>query len=174
MIDDYTTIHSKRRPKDLKTSKENSMCNIILKYFQILKGIPRPPPQFIQNREGINAAQLTNHMCSPESMVKLSWSIVNEGGWFGTSIVFQDDAMVMLLYWRKWLLLVGKGNSKDTWRRRTHNTWRWRTTLTKSERCYLMTASLYRKYNYVQWTRKWTNNDIEQWLLRSFQTTPLY
>ena len=40
-----------------------------------------------------------------------------------------------------------KGNSMDTWRRRTHNTWRWRTTLIKSERCYWVTASLYRKYN---------------------------
>ena len=72
MIDDYTTIHSKRRPKDLKTSKANSMCNIIFKIFPDIKAIPRPPPQFIHNREGINAAQLTNHICSPESMVKLS------------------------------------------------------------------------------------------------------
>ena len=35
-------------------------------------------------------------------------SIVSEGGSFGSSIVFQDDAMVMLLYWRKCLLLVGE------------------------------------------------------------------
>ena len=34
--------------------------------------------------------------------------IVSRGGWFGSSIVFQDDAMVMLLYWRKCLLLVGE------------------------------------------------------------------
>ena len=40
-----------------------------------------------------------------------------------------------------------KENSMDTWWRRTHNTWRWRTTLIKSERYYWMTASLYRKYN---------------------------
>ena len=52
----------------------------------------------------------------------------------------------MLLYWRKCYWLE-KGNSMDTWRRRTHNTWRWRTTLIESERCYWMTASLYRKYN---------------------------
>ena len=31
-----------------------------------------------------------------------------EGGWFGSSIVFQDNAMVMLLYWKKCLLLVGE------------------------------------------------------------------
>ena len=40
-----------------------------------------------------------------------------------------------------------KGNSMDTWRRRTYNTWWWRTTLIKSERCYWMTASLYKEYN---------------------------
>ena len=45
------------------------------------------------------------------------------------------------VYW------LEKGNSMDTWRRRTHNTWRWRATLIKSERCYWMPASLYRKYN---------------------------
>ena len=34
--------------------------------------------------------------------------IVSRGEWFGSSIVFQDDAMAMLLYWRKCLLLVGE------------------------------------------------------------------
>ena len=73
----------------------------------------------------------------------------NEGGWFGSSIVFQHDTMVMLLYCigESVCYWLEKGNSMDTWRRRTHNTWRWRTTLIKSERCYWMTASLYRKYN---------------------------
>ena len=68
-------------------------------------------------------------------------------------------------YWLK------KGNSMDTWRRRTHNTWRWRTTLIKSEHCYWMTASLYRKFNTV--TVK-VDNNVEQWLLQSFQTIPFY
>ena len=40
--------------------------------------------------------------------MNISHGIVNRGGWFGSSIVFQDDAMVMLLYWRKCLLLVGE------------------------------------------------------------------
>ena len=34
--------------------------------------------------------------------------IVSRVGWFESSIVFQDDAVVMLLYWRKCLLLVGE------------------------------------------------------------------
>ena len=33
---------------------------------------------------------------------------LGRGGWFGSSIVFRDDAMIMLLYWRKCLLLVGE------------------------------------------------------------------
>ena len=37
-----------------------------------------------------------------------SETMVSRGRWFGSSIVFRDDAMVMLLYWRKCLLLVGE------------------------------------------------------------------
>ena len=40
--------------------------------------------------------------------IKVGLHIVSRGGWFGSSIVFQDDAIVMLLYWRKCLLLVGE------------------------------------------------------------------
>ncbi len=29
MIDDYTTIHTTRRPKDLKTSQAKNMCTMI-------------------------------------------------------------------------------------------------------------------------------------------------
>ena len=74
-------------------------------------------------------------------------TIVSRGGWFGSSIVFQDDAVVMLLYWRKCLSLVGERKfyghvtAKDS----QHVTIR--TTLIKFEHCYWMTASLYRKYN---------------------------
>lgn len=45
LIDDYTTIHSTRRPKDLKTSQTNNMCTIIFKVFPDLHAISRPPPQ---------------------------------------------------------------------------------------------------------------------------------
>ena len=58
------------------------------------------------------------------------------------------NSHVIVLYWIKCLLLVGERKfyghmtAKDS-----HNTWQWRTTLVRSERCYWMTASLYRKYN---------------------------
>ena len=57
----------------------------------------------------------------------------------GSSIVFQDDAMVMLLYWKKCLLLVGE--------RKFYGHVTMKVSLIMSERCYWMTASLYRKYN---------------------------
>ena len=64
---------------------------------------------------------------APLSFKMTQWSSY----WIGESVC----------YW------LEKGNAMDTWRRRTRNTWRWRITLIKSERCYWMTASLYRKYN---------------------------
>ena len=39
---------------------------------------------------------------------KRGLTMVSRRGWFGSFIVFQDDAVVMLLYWRKCLLLVGE------------------------------------------------------------------
>ena len=86
------------------------------------------------------------HQSLGNPMVRVCLTIVSRGGWFRSSIVFQDDAMVMFIgesdcYW------LEKGNSMDTWWRRTCNMWRWRTTLIKSKHCYWMTASLYKKYN---------------------------
>ena len=72
MIDDYTTIHSTRRPKDLKTSQVNNMCTIIFKVFPDIKAITRPPPQFIHRKDGINPHELANEICSKPQMMKLS------------------------------------------------------------------------------------------------------
>ena len=91
MVDDYTTVHTKRRPKDIITSKANSMFTIIFKIFPDIKAIPRPP-QFIHNREGINAAQLTNHICSPESMVKLSHAFASSFSELTTPFLSIDSA----------------------------------------------------------------------------------
>ena len=59
--------------------------------------------------------------------------------WFGISIVFQDEAMVMLLYWTKCLLLVGERKFYAVW------------TCDSEGLHYWMTDSLYRNYSiYVQ------------------------
>ena len=51
----------------------------------------------------LSSGQLTSNV----TRVQLD---ANEEGWFGSSIVFQHDTMVMLLYWRKCLLLIGERN----------------------------------------------------------------
>ena len=60
--------------------------------------------------------------------------------------------MVMLLYWRKCLLLVGDVGERRfhghvTAKNSQHVTMKHYIILIKSKRCYWMTASLYRKYN---------------------------
>ena len=72
MIDDYTTIHSTRRPKDLKTSQTNNMCTIIFKVFPDLHAISRPPPQQLHSQNGIKPHDLANDICSEKQMTKLS------------------------------------------------------------------------------------------------------
>ena len=72
MIDDYTTIHSTRRPKDLHTSQANNMCTIIFKVFPDIKVITRPPPQLIHSANGIKPHDLANEICSKTQMTKLS------------------------------------------------------------------------------------------------------
>ena len=134
----YRTCHNNRDSKSKGNQKR--VCNLYAgDYAHAGQDIQRTNVEEIPCRlnNGKVCCVLTIHI-----------TIVSRGGWFGSSVVFQDDAMVMLLYWRKCLLLVGEIKFyMDTWRRRTHNTWRWRTTLIKFERCYWMTASLYRKYN---------------------------
>ncbi len=41
MIDDYTTIHTSRRPTNLLTSTANNMCTIIVKIFPSLDAISK-------------------------------------------------------------------------------------------------------------------------------------
>ena len=72
MVDDYTTIHSTRRPKELKTSQANNMCTIIFKVFSDIKAITRPPPQFIHSKDGIKLHDLANEIYSKTQMMKLS------------------------------------------------------------------------------------------------------
>ena len=72
MIDDYTTIHTTRRPKDLKTSQANNMCIIIFKVFPDIRAISRPPAQFIHSKDGIKPHDLANEVCSERQMTKLS------------------------------------------------------------------------------------------------------
>ena len=62
----------------------------------------------INKKNGCVSAPLNRKPISVLHFSCVHQTILSRGGWFGSSIVFQDDAMVMLLYWRKCLLLVGE------------------------------------------------------------------
>ena len=89
----------------------------------------------------------THHRGRKNSENGKHYTIVSRGGWFGSSLSFKMTQWSCYCIGESACYWLEKGNSMDTWRRRTHNTWRWRTTLIKSERCYWITASLYSKYN---------------------------
>ena len=55
----------------------------------------------------LSSGQLTSNV----TRVQLD---ANEEGWFGSSIVFQHDTMVMLLYWRKEFLWTHDGEGLTT------------------------------------------------------------
>ena len=72
MIDDYTTVHTSRRPSNLQTSKANNMCTIIIKIFPSLDAIFIKNPDDVHPINGINIHQLMNTVCSSETMSKLA------------------------------------------------------------------------------------------------------
>ena len=72
VIDDYTTVHTSRRPSNLQTSKANNMCTIIIKTFPSLDAIPIKNPDDVHPINGINIHQLMNTVCSSETMSKLA------------------------------------------------------------------------------------------------------
>ena len=71
MIDDYTTVHSNRRPTDLLTSNANNMCTIIVKIFPNLEAIPMKKPEIVHPKDGIDKTILKNAICSDEGMSTL-------------------------------------------------------------------------------------------------------
>ena len=71
MIDDYTTVHTNRRPTSLQTSNANNMCTIIIKIFPSLDAIPMKKPEQVHPENGIDIDKLKNLICSNESMSKL-------------------------------------------------------------------------------------------------------
>ena len=72
MIDDYTTIHTSRRPTNLLTSNANNMCTIIVKIFPSLDAISKKKPEEMHPQNGIDIKQLTHIICSNDSMSTLA------------------------------------------------------------------------------------------------------
>ena len=75
MIDDYTTVHTSRRPTDLQTSTANNMCTIIIKIFPSLEAIKKTND--VHPINGIDIDHLINTVCSIETMSKLAHTFVS-------------------------------------------------------------------------------------------------
>ena len=54
IIDDYTSIHTKRRPQGEKESEAKSMCTIIVKAFKEIPAITMDHANFLHDPNGIN------------------------------------------------------------------------------------------------------------------------
>jgi len=72
IIDDFTSIHTNRRPNEEKMSNVISMCTIVIKPFKHIKAIPLPKNiNDIHDPAGVNIASCIRIITSPESMTKL-------------------------------------------------------------------------------------------------------
>lgn len=74
MIDDYTTIHTNRRPTNLVTSNANSMATIIVKIFPTLDAIAMKKPELLHPKDGIDVKKLQEIICSDEMMSTLGFT----------------------------------------------------------------------------------------------------
>ena len=74
IIDDYTTIHTKRRPTEQQASKANSMCTIVCRIFKDIPAIPIPELGRIHNPDGINPHHISEAMTNVFSAESLSSS----------------------------------------------------------------------------------------------------
>ena len=72
VIDDYTTIHTIRRPTQTKFSQANNMCTIIVKAFKEIPAIRRPNDiTLLHDPNGMNIEALLATITSPVQMSML-------------------------------------------------------------------------------------------------------
>ena len=72
MIDDYTTIHSHRRPTEMTTNTVLNMCTIIVKIYPQIRAIPLKSPDLIHPPKGIDSDKLKQMMASEQQMSQIS------------------------------------------------------------------------------------------------------
>ena len=73
IIDDYTTVHTIRRPTETKLSQANSMWTIVAKAFKEIAAVPRPNDiRLLHDPEGVNVDLLLSTITSPVQMSLLA------------------------------------------------------------------------------------------------------
>ena len=76
IIDDYTTVHTKHRPKT-NTSTAAKMWTIICRVFPQIQAIPLTTPQNLHNPSGIDIKLLKKTITNQKSMSKISKTFAN-------------------------------------------------------------------------------------------------
>ena len=72
VIDDFTSIHTRRRPATDKLSQSKSMCTIIIKVFKSTKAIPACLPTTYHCLQAIDIDMCIQTVSSPSTMHKLT------------------------------------------------------------------------------------------------------
>ena len=72
IVDDYTSIHTKRRPQDDKLSNAKTMCTIVVKDYPSIPVIKAPPAKLIHDINGITIKSCEHLITSALSMDLLS------------------------------------------------------------------------------------------------------
>ena len=72
MIDDYTTIHSHRRPTALATNNVLNMATIIIKIYPQLDAIQVKNPELVHPPQGVDNKKLKSLICSEQQMLQVA------------------------------------------------------------------------------------------------------
>ena len=74
IVDDYTPIHRKRRPKTDQIHLPKSMCAIVIKVFKNVKAISKCVPATYHSIDGIEINSCVQTVSCPSSIYKLGFS----------------------------------------------------------------------------------------------------
>ena len=74
IIDDYSTIHSIRRPQGDKVSRGKFMCTIIIKVLKNIQALPACPPTCYHNLQAIDIPSCINTLSGLDTMYKLAFT----------------------------------------------------------------------------------------------------
>ena len=74
IVDDYTSIHRKRRPKTDQMRQPKSMCAIVIKVFKNVKAVSKCVPITYHSIDGIEINFCVQTVSCPSSMYKLGFS----------------------------------------------------------------------------------------------------
>ena len=72
IIDDHTTIHTKRRPTDQSLAQASTMCTVVCRILEEIPAIPVASLTQLHNPEGLDSEYLSAELTSPSSMENIA------------------------------------------------------------------------------------------------------